>query len=250
MKYFAATAALVALVPSVLALTINTPSAKFLILPYNKPNVPALHTVLAWFNASPEPTLLTFEGGSPPYYLTIIPGGQASAQPLKSFPPQSGNTVTWVSDIAQGTSVTFALKDSTGLTAFTDAVTVQTSTDKSCITGSTDATVPVAPDSTDGTSTGSAGSAPSASAPAGAAVSSTHAASVASAPGAAHPTTPAVVAVGTTSRAVAAAGTTPAATSSATGVATNNNTSGAESRVNIGSYGIVGVLGLLGAMFL
>ncbi|KAJ3481868.1 hypothetical protein NLJ89_g12177 [Agrocybe chaxingu] len=108
MKYFAATAALVALVPSVLALTINTPIGV----------------------VQCQPTLLTFEGGSPPYYLTIIPGGQASAAPLKSFPPQSGSSVTWVSDIAQGTSVTFALKDSTGLTAFTDSVMIQTSSDK------------------------------------------------------------------------------------------------------------------------
>ncbi|KJA22881.1 hypothetical protein HYPSUDRAFT_138475 [Hypholoma sublateritium FD-334 SS-4] len=103
MKYFVATAALVSVIPGIVSLTINTP----------------------------YPQLLSWTDGVGPYYLSIIPGGQPSAPSLKSFDTQSGNSITWNTDIPAGTSVTFALKDSTGATAYTDTVTIQKSADNS-----------------------------------------------------------------------------------------------------------------------
>ncbi|KAF9476681.1 hypothetical protein BDN70DRAFT_811864 [Pholiota conissans] len=107
MKYFVSTAALFSIIPGILSLTINTPTSV----------------------VQCQPQLLSWSGGAPPYYLSIIPGGQASAAPLKSFDTQTGSSLTWIVDLPSGTSITCALKDSTGATAYTDMVTIQPGTD-------------------------------------------------------------------------------------------------------------------------
>ncbi|TFK85043.1 hypothetical protein K466DRAFT_495470, partial [Polyporus arcularius HHB13444] len=75
------------------------------------------------------PVQFTWTGGAPPYYLSLVPGGQPSAQPLKQFPTQNGNSLTWTVDLAAGTTFSSSLKDSTGEQAFSDIQTVQSGTD-------------------------------------------------------------------------------------------------------------------------
>ncbi|KAI0787943.1 hypothetical protein C8Q74DRAFT_1366741 [Fomes fomentarius] len=87
-----------------------------------------------------EPVQFTWQGGAPPYYLSLVPGGQPAATAYRQFPVQSDNSYTWKVDLPQGTTFTSELKDSTGAQAFSDVQTVQGGPDSSCvgaITGST-----------------------------------------------------------------------------------------------------------------
>lgn len=115
MNFITLIATLVAIVPAVLGqLTINTPS-----------NV-----------VECEPTQLTWSGGQAPYYLSLVPGGQSSATPLEQLPTQNGNSYTWTVDLQAGVSFNVALKDSTGATAYSDIVTVQSGGSTSCANSS------------------------------------------------------------------------------------------------------------------
>jgi len=202
MKFITLITALATVLPAVLGqLTINTP-----------PNA-----------VECEPTMFTWSGGTAPYYLALLPGGQASAAPLKQFPTQTSTSYSWLVDIQANVGFTISLKDSTGLTAFSDIVTVQPGSDTSCVNaavqegGSTTASVaatPVAPASSAGT-------------PAAAGTS--------------------VAAAGTT--AASAVHTSGSSTSpSATGSAVTASKSNAASHLSLSStFGVAGVMGLVGA---
>ncbi|KAH6913039.1 hypothetical protein BKA70DRAFT_1524874 [Coprinopsis sp. MPI-PUGE-AT-0042] len=110
-----------ALVPAVLGLTINTPTGVVQCPPARRAN----H--------------VTFGSGAAPYYVSAIPGGQVSAAALRTWDPTSASSLTWNVDIASGTSLSFIVKDSTGAQAFSDSVTVQSSSDSSCLGGSSSA---------------------------------------------------------------------------------------------------------------
>ncbi|KAF8962759.1 hypothetical protein BDZ97DRAFT_1092564 [Flammula alnicola] len=226
MKYFAAVAALVSVVPRIVSLTINTPSSV----------------------VQCEPQLLSWAEGTGPYYLSIIPGGQAGAAPIKTFDTQSGTSMTWRAvDIPAGTSITCVLKDSTGNTAYTDKVNVQQGSDSSCLNGGSSAasldtissanagavSAPVATQAADATSAGTVNSTGTTQAAVGTGTGATTARA-----------TPSVgqAATQTPSRPV---GTPVAGTTSAPRPATTN-ISGAESRFSIGGFGFAGFLGLLG----
>ncbi|KZP23822.1 hypothetical protein FIBSPDRAFT_1042667, partial [Athelia psychrophila] len=71
-----------------------------------------------------EPTLLNWTGGVPPYFLSIQPGNQPSAAALESLGTQTGNSYTWSTDIAAGTSIGLSIRDSTGATAQSAAFTI------------------------------------------------------------------------------------------------------------------------------
>jgi hypothetical protein len=117
MKYFTAIAALISLIPGILGMTINTPT-----------NV-----------VQCQPILLSWTGGTAPYYISVLPGGQPTAPALKTFPTQNGNSLTWIVDIAGNQPLTFAAKDSSGVVAYSDIVTTQTSSDSSCVNASVSA---------------------------------------------------------------------------------------------------------------
>ncbi|CAD6570087.1 MAG: hypothetical protein CYPHOPRED_003736 [Cyphobasidiales sp. Tagirdzhanova-0007] len=80
------------LVAAVSALTVNTPAAL----------------------VQCQPAQLSWDDGTAPYYLAIIPGGQPSAAALENLPQQSGTSMTWTVDQAAGTSITVKVTDSTG----------------------------------------------------------------------------------------------------------------------------------------
>ncbi|EJF64641.1 hypothetical protein DICSQDRAFT_166805 [Dichomitus squalens LYAD-421 SS1] len=71
------------------------------------------------------PVQFTWSGGQAPYYLSLIPGGQPSAQAIRQFPIQNGNSYTWTVDLASGTSFTTELRDKTGAVAYSDIQNVQ-----------------------------------------------------------------------------------------------------------------------------
>ncbi|KAE8537862.1 hypothetical protein D1P53_005923 [Cryptococcus gattii VGV] len=87
-----------------------------------------------------QPVLLSWSGGTAPYYLAIIPGGEASAAALKDFGEQSGTSLTWTVDTSSGTSVSVKVTDSTGTINYSSPVTIQAGSSDSCVSTSTAAT--------------------------------------------------------------------------------------------------------------
>ncbi|THV03228.1 hypothetical protein K435DRAFT_651821 [Dendrothele bispora CBS 962.96] len=160
MKFLVATTTVASLLPTIFGLTINTPTGI----------------------VQCQPSLLSWSDGTAPYFLSILPGGQAAATPLKSFDSTDSTSITWTVDIAGGTSITLQIRDSTGTIAFSDAVNIQSSSDSSCVSsstvasGSTGAAASTGTGASSGTSTGttsrttgsSSGSSSASSAPASA----------------------------------------------------------------------------------
>ncbi|OXG89300.1 hypothetical protein C348_00256 [Cryptococcus neoformans Gb118] len=125
-----------------------------------------------------QPVLLSWSGGSAPYYLAIIPGGEASAASLKDFGEQSGTSLTWTVDIASGTSVSVKVTDSTGTINYSSPVTIMAGSSSSCVSTSTAATGST--ESTDSSSSASTVAAAAASSVDSTSADSTSASSAAS----------------------------------------------------------------------
>ncbi|WAR62422.1 hypothetical protein PtB15_15B6 [Puccinia triticina] len=81
------------------------------------------------------PTQLTFGGGVPPYTLSALPAGQPGATPLAELGSQSGTSFTWVTNLPGGTATTLQIRDSKGVINYTQAITVQASSDSKCLNG-------------------------------------------------------------------------------------------------------------------
>jgi len=111
MKTFAAVVAIIALIPSALALTVATPADV----------------------VQCQPIQFSWSAGTPPYYLSLIPYEQLTSPPLKTFPEQTGLTYTWLVDLQANTNLNIALKDATGMTVYSSLVTIEASSDSSCL---------------------------------------------------------------------------------------------------------------------
>nr|XP_019013569.1 uncharacterized protein I206_01639 [Kwoniella pini CBS 10737]OCF52350.1 hypothetical protein I206_01639 [Kwoniella pini CBS 10737] len=141
-------AALSAFVAAVNALTINTPASLI----------------------ECQPASITFSGGSAaPYYLAILPGGEASAAALENLPNAETSPVTWTVDIASGTNITIRITDGSGNIAYSSPVVIQAGSSTSCL----------------GTNSGSSASASASGSTASASASASAAASSAAASGSA-----------------------------------------------------------------
>jgi len=79
-----------------------------------------------------QPVQLTWVGGTPPYYLSLVPGNQPFAPQLRRFPSQSGTSYTWIADLPANTDFNLMLRDSTGAEAYSALVTEQAGGDTSC----------------------------------------------------------------------------------------------------------------------
>jgi len=193
MKSFAILSVFVALVAQTSALTINTPASIVLC----------------------EPVEFTWSSdGVPPYFLTLLPGGQAEAAPLKSFPQTTGTSYTWIADLAAGTSITAALRDSTGEQVFADADTIQTSSNATCVNNTVD----------EGTTQS------------GGTVSTTSAAGGGGGGGA--------------STTVTTKDSTTTTKSSTSSTSSSKNAAGRASSLDLGAFAIAGAMGLVGAALL
>ncbi|KAF7332053.1 PRMT5-domain-containing protein [Mycena kentingensis (nom. inval.)] len=209
MKFPVSAAALVSLIPLIRALTINTPSASAL--------------------TACQPISLTWQDGTAPYFPSIIPGGNPAGTALKTFDTTSDTSLTWTVDIAPGTSITVALKDSTGTIAYSDAVTIGGS-DTSCLSGSGSAAAGAA-------STGAATNAANGASASGGVAATSGAASGAASAGSAT----------TASSAVARAS---SGTGSASASAGRSSDTGAALGSTVVNYGLSGLLTLFGIVLL
>ncbi|KAG1747242.1 uncharacterized protein EDB91DRAFT_1117147 [Suillus paluster] len=71
-----------------------------------------------------EPTLISWSGGTAPYFLSILPGATPNGAALENLGQQNSTSVTWTCNIATGTSLGLTLRDSAGLVAQTAPFTV------------------------------------------------------------------------------------------------------------------------------
>ncbi|KAH9945239.1 uncharacterized protein BXZ73DRAFT_96230 [Epithele typhae] len=177
-----------------------------------------------------EPVQFTWAGGAPPYFLALNPAGQANAPALKQFPVQNGQSMTWIVDMASGSSFSTVLKDSTGAQAFSDIVTIQPNSDDSCLHGGQTASAPMSQNS------GSAGS-----------IAATTPAPTPSNNGAAAGQK---AVTSSTSGTTALSSGTSAPSGSATRTALTTSSNAASNQAYSGAIGIAGLLGLAGAALL
>jgi len=102
------------------------------------------------------PELLSWTGGTPPYFLSILPAGQPSAPALVDLGTQTGTQVTWVANLAVGVSAFLDLRDNTGALAQSGTFIISAGGNTSCV-GQT----PVTSGSSAGPTTAAGGSSPS-----------------------------------------------------------------------------------------
>ncbi|PBK75634.1 hypothetical protein ARMSODRAFT_970239 [Armillaria solidipes] len=174
------------------------------------------------------PTLLSWSGGTGPYFLTITAGTDPNGNPVADLGQQSGTSFTWTVTFPQGTGLVFNIRDQTGAVKQTAPVTVQTG-------GSTDCTSSTAAGSSTSGSTGSTS---------GGAASTTAAASTGGA------TTSATTPAGSTTRTtVASSGASTSRASSAgssgtsAGASAAASSSGNAAPTQFSSMGAAGVIG-------
>ncbi|BEI88406.1 uncharacterized protein CcaverHIS019_0111240 [Cutaneotrichosporon cavernicola] len=180
-----------------------------------------------------QPARLMWSGGSPPYWITVIPAGQAGAAPIMTLKDSTTDTsMTWNVNLAPNTQVSLQIRDGSGNVQFSSPITVQAGSDTACMSASATGTdsagaeagasgaptnsgsAPAASGSTPAAGDSASASAPAASASTPAASASAPAASPSSA---AKPTSSAAVPSGSASQsgsAAASASTPPAATTS------------------------------------
>ncbi|CUA68541.1 hypothetical protein RSOLAG22IIIB_03579 [Rhizoctonia solani] len=65
-----------------------------------------------------QPTQLTWNATNTPVYISVIPGGNASAPALMDLGRQSGTSMTWSVNITAGASITLRIVDSNGANAY------------------------------------------------------------------------------------------------------------------------------------
>ncbi|KAJ7228566.1 hypothetical protein GGX14DRAFT_613578 [Mycena pura] len=121
MRFVVSAVAVASLIPGIYGLTVNSPTASSLV--------------------ACQPIALAWSNGTAPYYLSVIPGNNPSGAALKTFAATADTSLTWIVDVAANTSITLALKDSTGATAYSAATTIQSGADNSCATISASAVV-------------------------------------------------------------------------------------------------------------
>ncbi|KAF8183950.1 hypothetical protein BJ912DRAFT_975675 [Pholiota molesta] len=170
-----------------------------------------------------QPLLFTWTGGTPPYFLSIVPGNQPSAAALINFGQTTDLSQRWVVNITAGTTLGLNLRDNTGIVAQSGTFTTQASSDTSCLTGGGSTT---SGSSSSGGSTTSAATTPPATTP----PTNT-------------PTAPITTAPGTSSV------TTAGSTGSTTGTTTAPKTSTTSSATgNMANAGLVGAFGIGAAL--
>ncbi|CAL1716517.1 unnamed protein product [Somion occarium] len=206
MKFFAVAAALVSVVPAMAQqLTINTATGI----------------------VQCQPIQFTWSGGTPPYFLALIPAAQPAAPAIKQFPTQEGTSFTWNVDLPSGSTFTVSLKDSSGATAFSDIETVNSGPDDSCLNNSASLS-----------ETGSSGPA----ATSGASQPASLPAATTSAGGSTGSSAPASKPASTGSSSTSAS-----RTSSSGAAATGGADNSGALAITANTFGIAGLMGLIGA---
>ncbi|KAK1217267.1 hypothetical protein PQX77_020116 [Marasmius sp. AFHP31] len=79
-----------------------------------------------------EPAILSWSGGTPPYYLSMQDGNNFNGAAIKRFEQQSTTSMSWTVSVPSGKSVAFLLRDSTGQVSITAPVTVEKGAQDTC----------------------------------------------------------------------------------------------------------------------
>ncbi|TFL03958.1 hypothetical protein BDV98DRAFT_602448 [Pterulicium gracile] len=195
-----------------------------------------------------QPTRIQWADGTPPYFVTVVPGGQAGAAPLKTFDSTTDNSVLWqVDDVPAGTSITISVKDGSGDQAFTSPVTIGASAGGSCSGGSSGGGSSPAAASGSSAASGTTAAAAGSSAAAPSAANASSAGSAAgAAPSAAGSATRPAAAAASTSQGNANTDNSPTGASRAASSPTASPESSA-SRLIGNSFGLAGLVGVVGA---
>ena len=92
-----------------------------------------ISTPLGVVVCQPEP--IVWSGGTGPYSLSVIPGGQLNAAPLKDFGELAAqiSVYTWAVDIPAGTLITLKLADSNGEIAYSVPFTPKAGKSDACL---------------------------------------------------------------------------------------------------------------------
>ncbi|KAH9823555.1 secreted protein [Melampsora americana] len=71
------------------------------------------------------PVLLSWSGGQAPYFLSLIPAGQTTSNPLQDLGQQTGTSFTWKVNLPPKTAVNVQIRDSLGVLNYSDQFTIQ-----------------------------------------------------------------------------------------------------------------------------
>ena len=84
-----------------------------------------------------QPVSLSWSGSTAggPYFVSLIPGGQASAAPLADLGEVAESPLSYTVAVPSGTSVTIRVVDASGNPNYSDPITVQAGSSDSCLTG-------------------------------------------------------------------------------------------------------------------
>ncbi|KAJ7494746.1 Endonuclease/exonuclease/phosphatase [Mycena galericulata] len=88
-----------------------------------------------------EPFLITWSGGTPPYFIVSPPfvfvETSPQTTPVATFNGETGTQQTWTVNATENSQLLFTIRDSNGLTATTGVFGVVAGSGDSCLTGST-----------------------------------------------------------------------------------------------------------------
>jgi len=73
-----------------------------------------------------QPVIINWTGGTPPYFLTILPGNQPTGSAIVNLGEFTGNTATWfVNILQQYKTIILNLRDSTGAISQSAPINIQ-----------------------------------------------------------------------------------------------------------------------------
>ncbi|KAK8861689.1 hypothetical protein IAR55_002512 [Kwoniella newhampshirensis] len=200
-----------------------------------------------------QPASLTFSGGTPPYIIAALPGGQVSAPAIETLSDSlSSSPYTWNVNLPAGTNITLRITDSTGAIGYSSPLAVQAGSSQACL-NQTAATSGLTPGAVTTTRVSA-----SASATSGGASSAASSAAASSAPASSAAASSAASSAAATSRASSAAssaagGATSATSAAASAASSAAATSAAASGASLTHYValpavVMGVIGAVAAL--
>ncbi|ESK94632.1 secreted protein [Moniliophthora roreri MCA 2997] len=80
-----------------------------------------------------QPVMLSWTGGTAPYFLSLQDGNNFDGPALKRFDQQNGSSFSWTVDVPSKQKIVFLLRDNTGSTSVTAPVVVQPGNQDSCV---------------------------------------------------------------------------------------------------------------------
>jgi len=80
-----------------------------------------------------QPILLSWTGGTPPYFLTVHDGNNPTGPAIQDLGQQDGTSFTWTVNIAAGTSIGLAVRDSTGASVQSASFPINSGSSTDCL---------------------------------------------------------------------------------------------------------------------